>query len=145
MSLPTNKIKKVKLPNNTEYDIVPSMLQDGTTTNKLSVPTLTQDNDEVVTTKTNQTMSGDKDFSGSVVLNNYPLRVQADNEDAYTGEDWDTSFYPDKVEITNYSESDAVFTLQYPKLSDGETKTFATTSDLTEIVDLTSIQPQSGN
>lgn len=43
MPLPTNKIKKVKLPNNTEYEIIPSTLQDGTTTNKLSVPTLTKD------------------------------------------------------------------------------------------------------
>lgn len=43
MPLPTNKIKKVKLPNNTEYEIIPTTLQDGTTTNKLSVPTLTED------------------------------------------------------------------------------------------------------
>lgn len=49
MPLPTNKIKKVKLPNNTEYEIIPSTLQDGTTTNKLSVPTLTADSTVAIT------------------------------------------------------------------------------------------------
>lgn len=43
MALPTNRIKKVKLPDNTEYDIVPTMLQDGTTNYKLSVPALSAD------------------------------------------------------------------------------------------------------
>ena len=43
MALPTNKISKVKLPNNTQYDIIPSMLRDGTTNYKLSVPTLSAD------------------------------------------------------------------------------------------------------
>ena len=43
MALPTNKISKVKLPNNNEYDIIPSMLRDGSTNYKLSVPTLSAD------------------------------------------------------------------------------------------------------
>lgn len=67
MALPTNKIKKIKLTSNTEYDIVPSILQDGSTTNKLSVPTLSADNDEVVTTKIEQDISGIKTFNNGLI------------------------------------------------------------------------------
>ena len=71
MALPANKIKKVKLPNNTEYDIVPSMLQDGTTNNKLSVPTLTQDDNIAIDSKVvhktgNETISGLKTFQDGI-------------------------------------------------------------------------------
>jgi len=71
MALPSNKIKKVKLPNNTEYDIVPTMLQDGTTSYKLSVPTLTADSniaiDSNVVHKTgNETISNVKTFSDGI-------------------------------------------------------------------------------
>ena len=41
--LPEKKIAKIKIDANNTYDVVPSMLQDGTTNNKLSVPTLTED------------------------------------------------------------------------------------------------------
>lgn len=52
MALPTNKITKIKLPNNTEYEIIPKTLRDGTTTYKLSVPTLTTDDTVSVTSNT---------------------------------------------------------------------------------------------
>ena len=68
-TLPTNRIKKIKLPgdNNGDktYDIIPTMLQDGTTTNKLSVPSLSTD-DTIVTTNTTQTISGNKTFTGTI-------------------------------------------------------------------------------
>lgn len=41
-TLPANKIRKIAT-GGTTYDIVPTMLQDGTTNFKLSVPTLTAD------------------------------------------------------------------------------------------------------
>ncbi len=43
MALPTNRIKKIKLPDNTEYDIVPTMLQDGSSNYKAILPTLSSD------------------------------------------------------------------------------------------------------
>ena len=52
MALPTNKITKIKLPNNTEYEIIPKTLRDGSTNYKLSVPTLTADDKVAVTSTT---------------------------------------------------------------------------------------------
>ena len=43
MALPSNKIRKIQTPDSIEYDIIPSILQDGTTSYKLSVPTLSVD------------------------------------------------------------------------------------------------------
>lgn len=141
MALPENRIKKIKLPNNTEYTIVPEQLQSNG--HSLSVPTLSDD-DTIVTTETNQSIDGSKYFNGEVVLNNNPLKIQADGETSYTDEDWDIALYPDRLEIENYGDGagdSETFTLQYPKLADGEIKTFATTDDITnvEIVDLTQI------
>ena len=52
MALPTNKITKIKLPNNTEYEIIPKTLRDGSTNYKVSVPTLTADDIVAVTSTT---------------------------------------------------------------------------------------------
>lgn len=41
MSLPTNKIKKVLLPNNDEYEVIPSRLQNNGY--EAGLPTLTKD------------------------------------------------------------------------------------------------------
>ena len=43
MALPTNRIRKIKLPDDNIYDIVPSTLTDGTTSYALTSPTLTSD------------------------------------------------------------------------------------------------------
>ena len=138
MALPTNKIKKVKLPNNTEYEIIPTTLQDGTTTNKLSVPTLSSD-DEIVTTNTQQTIQRTKIFSDEVIIKNEALAIFSDNYSSYTGDDWDTKFYADKILVEN-AESGNTTVLQFPEFS-GETKTIAVTTDIqnVEIVDLTSV------
>ena len=64
MALPSNKIKKIQTPDSTEYDIIPSMLQDGTTSYKLSVPTLSVDLG-IVRTITKQTITGVKTFNPS--------------------------------------------------------------------------------
>lgn len=79
MPLPTNKIKKIKLPNDTEYDIVPTMLQDGTTNNKLSVPTLSGD-DTILTSSTNQTVGGRKTFSNELTANG---NIRTDDSELY--------------------------------------------------------------
>ena len=47
--LPEKKISKIKVDSNNTYDIIPTMLQDGTTNNKLSVPTLTEDSTVALT------------------------------------------------------------------------------------------------
>lgn len=141
MALPENRIKKIKLPNNTEYTIVPEQLQSNG--HSLSAPSLSSD-DEIVTLDTNQNIGGNKYFGGEVVLNNNPLKIIADESTSHTNEDWDTNFYPDRLEIENYGDGEGgseTFTLQYPKLAGGETKTFATTDDIkeVEIVDLTDL------
>ena len=43
MALPNNRIKQIKLPDGNTYDVVPSILSDGTTSYALSAPTLTSD------------------------------------------------------------------------------------------------------
>lgn len=47
MALPEKRIKKIKLPGDVEgnktYDIIPSMMQDGTSNYKATVPTLSKD------------------------------------------------------------------------------------------------------
>ena len=58
--LPTNRIKKVKLPNNTEYTIAPEILQNSGY--QASLPTLSAD-DTLVTTSTDQTITGTKTFN----------------------------------------------------------------------------------
>lgn len=141
-TLPTNRIRKVKLTNNTEYDLIPSMLQDGTTNNKLSVPTLSSD-DTIVTTNTTQTIDGRKTFDDIILANsiitisNEFLSIQSDNHSTYTGDDWDTQFYSDKINISNQNDGNET-TLLFPYFG-STTKTLAVTSDIqnVEIVDLT--------
>ena len=71
MSLPTNKIKKIKLPGdvdgNKTYEIIPEKMQNSGY--EAALPTLTAD-DTLATTKTTQTISGAKTFSASPILNN---------------------------------------------------------------------------
>lgn len=43
MALPNNRIKQIKLPDGNTYDVVPSILTDGTTSYALTSPTLTSD------------------------------------------------------------------------------------------------------
>lgn len=43
MALPENKIRRVKLPDGTVYEIIPSTLQDGSTSFKATLPELTED------------------------------------------------------------------------------------------------------
>lgn len=136
MALPTNKIKKVKLPNNTEYDIVPTMLQDGTTNNKLSVPTLTDD-DEVVTTRTSQTISGSKTFSSSLQVSDTGELV-VNTPASATASERDLSLYVNADQLELYDDdagTSAYLTLPY------KTGTVALTDDIqnVEIVDLTSV------
>ena len=54
MALPTNRIKKVKLPGDVNgdktYEIIPSMLQDGTTSYVAELPELTEDSTVALTT-----------------------------------------------------------------------------------------------
>lgn len=69
MALPANKIKKVKLPNNTEYEIIPSSLQDGTTNYVLTTPTLSED-DTIVTCGGDQSISGVKTIEYSLQFKN---------------------------------------------------------------------------
>lgn len=56
MALPEKRIKKIKLPGdvsgNKTYDIIPSMMQDGTSNYKASLPTLTQDEEIALKSKT---------------------------------------------------------------------------------------------
>lgn len=148
MALPTNKIKKVKLPNNTEYEIIPSRLQGtnsaGTTSYEVSLPVLSSD-DSFVTLKTSQTITGTKTFSNSVTVRDTLnvedgyLNILNDAGSTYTGDDWDTSFKADCINIFNNNSSEYT-TLLFPEFA-GETKTIAVTDDIVsvEIVDLTSL------
>jgi len=77
MALPTNRIRKIKLPDDNIYDIVPSTLTDGTTSYALSVPTLTGDStialtsdipDNYLTTNTNQIISATKTIKASPLI-----------------------------------------------------------------------------
>lgn len=82
-----------------------------------------------------QTFSGSKGFNGHVSFNdgatltNKPLLINSDNTPSYTGDDWDASFYADKIEIVNADNGDS-WTLQFPQALNGETKTLATTDDI---------------
>lgn len=125
MPLPENRIKKIKLPNNTIYTIVPEMLQNNGYSAEL--PELNSD-DEIITANTNQAILGNKAFYNKVTISNYPLTVLSDNFDTYTGEDWDTKYYADKIEIQNINSSE-VYTIKYPNKSG----TFALLEDIAEI------------
>lgn len=80
MALPTNRIRKIKLPDDNIYDIVPSTLTDGTTSYALTVPTLTSDStiaiDANVVHKTgNETIGGNKTFTNKVdIYNGFEFR-----------------------------------------------------------------------
>lgn len=82
-----------------------------------------------------QSFAGSKTFNGpvyfgdTVTLQNNPLTINSDNYTTYTGNDWDASFYADKIEITN-ADTDETWTLRFPELANGETKTLATTDDI---------------
>lgn len=139
MSLPSNRIKKIKLPDNTEYEIIPERLQqDG---KEASLPSLTQD-DELITKKTTQTISGNKSFSGEVALTKQPLLIYSDDYSTYTGDDLDTYFYSDKIVVWN-NDNTTETTLQFPDKGN-ITETLATLEDVQEhdieIVDLTSLE-----
>ena len=69
MSLPNNKIRVIIPPDGISYEIVPSLLQDGTTSYSLSVPTLGAD-DTIVTLGTNQTITGEKVFTNGINVGN---------------------------------------------------------------------------
>ncbi len=64
--LPANRIKKIKLPNNTEYTIVPEILQNNGF--QATLPTLTAD-DVLITAGTDQTITGTKTFSFAIFSN----------------------------------------------------------------------------
>lgn len=86
MALPPNRIRKIKLPDNNIYDIVPSTLTDGTTSYALTVPTLTSDSTIALTSdipddsnlvhKTgNETIGGNKTFTNKVdIYNGFEFR-----------------------------------------------------------------------
>lgn len=137
MSLPTNRIKKVKLPDNTEYEIIPEKMQ--SSGYQATLPNLSAD-DTIVTINTNQFISGNKSFSGDVIFGE-PIKIQADSTASYTSEDWDTDFYPDRLEIENYGDGagdSETFTLQYPKLADGETATLGLQIDIEDLTQINS-------
>lgn len=125
MSLPENRIKKIKLPNNTIYTVVPEMLQNNGYSAEL--PELSN-NDQIITVNTDQFIPGNKTFGREVTIENYPLTVLADDFDTYTGEDWDTKYYADKIEIQNINSSE-VYTIKYPSKSG----TFALLEDIPEV------------
>ena len=111
MALPTNRIKKIKLPNNTEYEIIPGKLQGtnsaGTTSYQVSVPTLSSD-DTIVTTKTTQTITGAKTFSDSITANGN-ISIRTDEETlhltVYDGRDGGVDKYALSLEV-HYDEDD---------------------------------------
>ncbi len=78
MALPTKRIKKIKLPGDVDgsqtYDVVPSMMQDGSTSYKAELPTLTKDETISVSThKHSVTASGSVDLgSNTTALNGVP-------------------------------------------------------------------------
>lgn len=91
-----------------------------------------------------QTFSGDKGFNGAVTFNgnvsitNKPLKINSDDTQTYTSEDWDASFYADKIEILN-ADTQVTTKLQFPFKGAG-TYTLATIDDAVSvaIVDLRS-------
>ena len=82
----------------------------------------------MVTTNTSQTISGQKTFSGSVILTNEPLRINSDNHQTHTGDDWDSYIKADKIEIEN-QDTGNIGELLFPDIED-RTETIATLSDV---------------
>lgn len=72
------------------------------------------------------------DSNGNVTIINGHLIIQDDNGSTYTGDDWDTTFYADQIEIVNASNSDAQTFLRFPDKGQG-TFTLATTDDLPQV------------
>lgn len=144
MALPSKKINKIQLPlasgesaSDKTYDIIPTTLQDGTTTNKLSVPTLSAD-DIVVTTGTHQNITGIKTFKSNI------------NVFGATGSSGEDCLLISNTQIQGYGSnlggstrlvfpSDTPANTTYNATLQKKTGTIALTSDLTEIVDLTSV------
>ena len=86
-----------------------------------------------------KTFNGETYFSNTVSIQNKPLRINSDDTQSYTSEDWDASFYADKIVVEN-ADAETTWTVQFPQLSNGQTKTLATTDDVISvaIVDLRS-------
>ena len=104
----------------------------GSTSCQLFVPLATSSQSGVVSTSS-QTFGGAKTFAGSVTFSNnvtlsaQPLKIQADSNTTYTGDDWDTYFYPDRIRIVNCAEEDQELQetiIRFPEYG-GDTVTFA--------------------
>lgn len=63
MALPTNRIKKVKLPNNTEYEIIPEKISDGSD-NYATLPDLSNDNGKVAVNNIDNNFTATQTFEG---------------------------------------------------------------------------------
>lgn len=169
MSLPENRIKKVKLPNNTEYEIIPEKISDGSG-NYTTLPNLNDDNGKIAINNIDNNFTATQTFLGSIGVNdiyttdnNEGLYISYDASQgtaistpghfiAYGNNDDSNTNKPD--DETGFSDLDADYfntgiTLRdsggsennYRLSFPAKSGVFATTDDITniEIVDLTQI------
>ena len=82
----------------------------------------------------NRTFKGSVGFDGDVNINAHiclgerPLQINSDAHSTWTGDDWDSYFYSDKIVIEN-CDNDTQGTLQFPDIGNS-TKTIATTDQI---------------
>lgn len=154
MALPENRIKKIKLPDNTEYTIVPEQLQSNG--HSLSVPSLSQDSTVAVKNIDNefsvtQTFNGGintnyihttdnetglfveyTESQGTSIVSSGHFTTDGDNDDVNTNKpddetefsDLDTDYFNTGVTLRD-SESDDSYKLSFPAKSG----VFATVED----------------
>ena len=73
-------------------------------------------------------VGGSFDVNGTICICDHPLQINSDNTSSWTGDDWDSYFYADKISIHN-CDTEASGTLQFPDIGNS-TKTIATTDQI---------------
>lgn len=78
MSLPTNRIKKVKLPNNTEYEIIPEKISDGSD-NYATLPDLSNDNGKIAVNNIDNNFTAVQTFGDNIRTSRDEISILAQN------------------------------------------------------------------
>lgn len=107
MSLPTNRIKKVKLPNNTEYEIIPEKISDGSG-NYVTLPNLDNDIGKIAVNNINNNFTTTQTF-GTICVGD----INTYNDDAGLHVDYTESegtYIATPGHFTAYGDNDDIDT-----------------------------------